>query len=59
MLYEMLKKKETVSNVFEQIKTQMCDHYCKYPATYKVDESDQNWEDMTDTICKDCPLNAL
>ena len=31
MLDKMLNESETVSFVFEEIKSRMCDKYCKYP----------------------------
>ena len=59
MMDKMLNEGETVSFVFEEIKSRMCDKYCKYPEQYKVADSDSNWDDMVDEICKDCPLNIL
>ena len=38
----------------EDIKTQLCDHYCKYAESW--DEDDGPIEDV---ICKSCPLTRL
>lgn len=38
----------------EDIKTQMCDHYCKYR-----DEWDEDDGPIEDVICKSCPLTRL
>jgi len=38
----------------EDIKTQMCDHYCKYR-----DEWDEDDGPIEDAICKSCPLTRL
>ena len=38
----------------EDIKTQMCDHYCKYR-----DEWDEDDRPIEDAICKSCPLTRL
>ena len=37
----------------EKIKSEICDHYCKYPGEYK----DQ--DEMIDTVCVNCPLLKL
>ena len=37
----------------EKIKSDICDHYCKYPGEYK----DQ--DEMIDTVCVNCPLLKL
>jgi len=37
----------------EKIKSEICDHYCKYPGEYK----DQ--DEMIDTDCVNCPLLKL
>lgn len=39
---------------FEDIRTQMCDHYCKYR-----DEWDEDDGPIEDVICKSCPLTRL
>lgn len=38
----------------EDIKTQMCDHYCRYR-----DEWDEDDGPIEDAICKSCPLTRL
>ena len=38
----------------EDIKTQICDHYCKYVESWDEDDGP-----MKDTICKSCPLTRL
>ena len=38
----------------EDIKTQMCDHYCKYR-----DEWDEDDGPIEDVICKSCPMTRL
>lgn len=38
----------------EDIKTQMCDHYCKYTESWDEDDGP-----MEDVICKSCPLTRL
>lgn len=38
----------------EDIKAQMCDHYCKYR-----DEWDEDGGPIEDVICKSCPLTRL
>lgn len=38
----------------EEIKTDICDHYCKYPAEWDEDDGP-----IEDAICKNCPLTRL
>lgn len=38
----------------EDIKTQMCDHYCKYAESWDEDDGP-----IEDAICKSCPLTRL
>lgn len=46
--------------ILENVKAQMCDHYCKYPADYKnSDDGDVDYEQMLTDICESCPLNVL
>ena len=50
------KKKDhlpTVSDIFEEIKSNMCDNYCKYSARYK------DYDEMLEEVCSKCPLNRL
>ena len=42
---------KTISEMFEEIKEEMCDKYCKY--------IDQLGEEEIDELCSDCPLNRL
>lgn len=48
-------KNETICEIIESVKSDICDHYCKYPERYTEDKSD----DIFDEKCKDCPLNRL
>lgn len=41
----------------EDIKTDICDNYCKYPLTW--DEEAEGMELCESEICEDCPLNRL
>jgi hypothetical protein len=49
---------KTVTEIFEEVKTEMCDKYCRFPREYDPEEHDdvELWE--TD-ICKNCPLGRL
>ena len=37
----------------EDIKADICDHYCKYP------ESGMDYDEMLDEVCANCPLGEL
>lgn len=45
--------KPTVADIINEVVTDICDYYCKYPEKYK------DYDDMLDEQCKDCPLNKL
>lgn len=53
-----MKSKETdVILQIEEIKSQMCDFYCKFPGMY--DKETEELELMESKICENCPLNRL
>ena len=56
---EIRNTKITVSEIFEAVRTEMCDKYCRMPDYYKSSENDGNWEMMMDGACNECPLNHL
>lgn len=51
----------TISEEFEDIKMQMCEHYCKYPKQYQMEHEDSEaaFDLMISEICAECPLNRL
>lgn len=54
------KKQMSVSDIIEKTKTEMCDHYCRYPKEPIPEGKSENWlfED-DDSPCMTCPLNNL
>jgi hypothetical protein len=49
-----------VTGIIEKIKTEICDHYCKYPAIYDTrEDSDKEYDKMIAEVCEHCPLNRL
>lgn len=46
---------QTITEQFEKIKEEMCDHYCKYVADWDEDDGDI-WDSP---ICDECPMNKL
>lgn len=50
---------EITDKITEEIKTQICDLYCKYPEQYKVENDDINFDRMIEERCNDCILNLL
>lgn len=48
---------ETVSNIIEEVKTQICNDYCRYPNEF--DEEEEGCELSESEICGNCPLNRL
>lgn len=59
LLKLMSEKDITCALIFERIKEEMCDNYCKYPQEYKADEDDANWDRLLEEKCTNCPLNHL
>ena len=45
-------KKQTIPEIVEDVKTAICDEYCKYPNEYEDNE-------ILEVICEKCPLNRL
>ena len=43
----------------EELKSNICDNYCKYPEQYQVNEDDLGYEAMWEEVCKNCPLSDL
>ena len=58
----MIEEGDCMSNlmdsVTENVKARICDHYCKYPEKYKVND-DTDIDRMINEVCESCPLNAL
>jgi hypothetical protein len=51
---------KSVTEIFEEIKTEICDHYCKYPDIYDTrEDSDEEYGKMIKEVCNSCPLNRL
>ena len=45
-------KQQTIPQILEEVKTAICDNYCKYPNEIKDDE------ELYD-FCEKCPLGRL
>lgn len=62
-LSQMLENGDTLQdlneNIIEEIKEQICDHFCKYPGEYNAKDSVLDMQDMINEVCDSCPLNAL
>lgn len=52
--------KKTITKMLEEVMTEMCDSYCKYPLQEPPEGKDENWlgEDK-DSPCNSCPLRRL
>ena len=49
---------KTISQIFEEVKEDMCNKYCKYPSEYKPKEHDGT-ELFESEMCRNCPLCRL
>ena len=54
----MENKEKTVSQIIEEVKTEICDKYCRYPTMYDMDDEDQ-YNEMIEKVCSNCPLDRL
>lgn len=64
LIDNMLENGDTVTGwydaILENVKAQICDHYCKYPGEYKnSDDGNVDFEQMLTDVCESCPLNVL
>ena len=49
-------KDKTISQIIEEVASEICDHYCKYMhGSYLEEELDE----VLDKHCSNCPLNKL
>ena len=60
----MLENGDTVTGwhdaILENVKAQICDHYCKYPEGYKrIEDGVVDYEQMLADVCESCPMNVL
>lgn len=54
------KEPKTVTLLFERIKEEMCDKFCKYPLMPTPEGKDDEWLITDDdSPCNNCPLNRL
>lgn len=44
---------KAITEIFEEIKSSICDSYCKYPNEIT------DYDEMLETKCSKCPLNRL
>jgi hypothetical protein len=50
---------KSITQIFEEIKEDMCDRFCKYPLMPTPAGKDEGWLLDDDSPCNDCPLNRL
>lgn len=51
-----MNEEKTISQQIEEICSEICDKYCKYPAIY---DEETTGETMIDAVCSKCPLGKL
>lgn len=49
-----MSDKPTISDIIEEVKTEICDNYCKYPDLFSAEE-----EEVLLGMCEECPLGRL
>ena len=48
------EEKQTIPEIIEEVKCEICDNYCKYPDLFTAEE-----EDVLNATCEKCPLGRL
>lgn len=51
---QMEVKKQSISEIIEEVKCEICDNYCKYPDLFTAEEEEVLWG-----MCEKCPLGRL
>lgn len=52
-----MDKTKTITAQIEEIKDDICNHYCKWPDLY--DEEEEGCDLSESDCCQNCPLNRL
>lgn len=52
-----MQKEKTIPQILEEVASEICDHYCKYPDIW--DEEKEGVTLIDSGICENCPLNKL
>lgn len=53
----MQESNQTVSQIIEDVKNEICNEYCKFPLYW--DETVMGYELCESEVCAQCPLNRL
>ena len=54
------EKKQTISEIIEEVKCEICDNYCKYPKiAYELYKDIDEAETELEMTCKSCPLERM
>lgn len=54
-LSEAIRTREILKGINEEMKSLMCDKYCKFPEAYSTGQEDDN-ERLINERCNNCPL---
>ena len=50
-----MDEEKSIAKILEEVCNEMCEKYCKYPDMYSPEE----WENVFEDICDNCPLMKL
>ena len=55
------QKEKSVAEIVEEVKSGICDHYCRFPFEYldKYGSGNEVYDRMIEEVCAECPLNRL
>lgn len=54
---QITKEAKTVREIIEEVRAEICEHYCKWPE--KWDEEAEGCELIDSSLCSNCPLGRL
>lgn len=56
-----MEKEKSITDIIQEVKDDICDHYCKWPEYYKVrfEAYQKSEDDMYEEKCDKCPLCRL
>lgn len=53
--------KKEIAILIEDVRGEMCDHYCRWPLAYRLnhEDSEEAFDACLKEKCEECPLNRL
>lgn len=58
-IWEGIKMDISITKILEEVCSEMCDKYCKYPTMPIPEGKTEEWLYEDDGPCDNCPLNRI